>query len=185
MHLCRKFSAVALLCAMLTYPFGQRRPNGNGFHVRSHSLIGDAERESAFHQGPYLLFHPPPSPSFTHLQLSLFLLSFNLCLLSPFLLLSYFIFHSLSLFLHPQSPCCLFLLLASLHLFPSLLPSHIPSIFPSSFIVRLLSNYLLFIPHVDVFAIGDPNQSTILAVSIAGGIVLLIFLVTCFVVSGR
>lgn len=38
---------------------------------------------------------------------------------------------------------------------------------------------------VDVLAIGDPNQSTILAVSIAGGIVLLIFLVTCFVVSGR
>ncbi|KAM6990152.1 ephrin type-A receptor 3-like isoform 1-T1 [Tautogolabrus adspersus] len=39
--------------------------------------------------------------------------------------------------------------------------------------------------HEDVFAIGDPNQSTILAVSIAGGIVLLVFLVTCFVVSGR
>uniref|UniRef100_UPI003AACD786 ephrin type-A receptor 4b isoform X2 n=1 Tax=Centroberyx gerrardi TaxID=166262 RepID=UPI003AACD786 len=36
-----------------------------------------------------------------------------------------------------------------------------------------------------MLAIGDPNQSTILAVSIAGGIVLLIFLVTCFVVSGR
>ncbi|XP_076001006.1 ephrin type-A receptor 3-like [Genypterus blacodes] len=39
--------------------------------------------------------------------------------------------------------------------------------------------------HEDVLAIGDPNQSTILAVSIAGGIVLLVFLVTCFVVSGR
>ncbi|KAM4552266.1 ephrin type-A receptor 3-like [Odontesthes bonariensis] len=39
--------------------------------------------------------------------------------------------------------------------------------------------------HEDVLAIGDPNQSTILAVSIAGGIALLIFLVTCFVVSGR
>ncbi|XP_069013183.1 ephrin type-A receptor 4b isoform X1 [Embiotoca jacksoni] len=39
--------------------------------------------------------------------------------------------------------------------------------------------------HEDVLAIGDPNQSTILAVSITGGIVLLIFLVTCFVVSGR
>ncbi|XP_071376575.1 LOW QUALITY PROTEIN: ephrin type-A receptor 4b [Centroberyx affinis] len=39
--------------------------------------------------------------------------------------------------------------------------------------------------HEDMLAIGDPNQSTILAVSIAGGIVLLIFLVTCFVVSGR
>ncbi|XP_063075835.1 ephrin type-A receptor 4b [Engraulis encrasicolus] len=37
----------------------------------------------------------------------------------------------------------------------------------------------------DMLAIGDPNQSTILAVSIAGGIVLLIFLVACFVVSGR
>uniref|UniRef100_A0A3Q3WA82 receptor protein-tyrosine kinase n=1 Tax=Mola mola TaxID=94237 RepID=A0A3Q3WA82_MOLML len=31
----------------------------------------------------------------------------------------------------------------------------------------------------NVFAIGDPNQPTILAVSVAGGIVLLIFLVTC------
>ncbi|XP_051943534.1 ephrin type-A receptor 4b [Hippocampus zosterae] len=39
--------------------------------------------------------------------------------------------------------------------------------------------------HEDVFAIGDPNQTTILAVSVAGGVVLLIFLVTCFVVSGR
>ncbi|XP_034038634.1 ephrin type-A receptor 4b isoform X2 [Thalassophryne amazonica] len=39
--------------------------------------------------------------------------------------------------------------------------------------------------HEDVLAIGDPNQSTILAVSITGGVILLIFLVTCFVVSGR
>ncbi|MGH0141918.1 UNVERIFIED_CONTAM: hypothetical protein FKN15_075120 [Acipenser sinensis] len=39
--------------------------------------------------------------------------------------------------------------------------------------------------HEDMLAIGDPNQPTILAVSIAGGIVLLIFLVACFVVSGR
>ncbi|XP_016897841.1 ephrin type-A receptor 3-like isoform X2 [Cynoglossus semilaevis] len=39
--------------------------------------------------------------------------------------------------------------------------------------------------HEDVLAIGDPNQFTILAVSIAGGIGLLIFLVTCFIVSGR
>ncbi|XP_034147329.1 ephrin type-A receptor 4b isoform X2 [Esox lucius] len=39
--------------------------------------------------------------------------------------------------------------------------------------------------HEDMLAIGDPNQSTILAVSIAGGIILLIFLVACFVVSGR
>ncbi|XP_031665891.1 ephrin type-A receptor 3 isoform X3 [Oncorhynchus kisutch] len=38
--------------------------------------------------------------------------------------------------------------------------------------------------HEDMLAIGDPNQSTILAVSITGGIVLLIFLVACFVVSG-
>ncbi|XP_078419727.1 ephrin type-A receptor 3-like [Cetorhinus maximus] len=37
----------------------------------------------------------------------------------------------------------------------------------------------------DMLAIGDPNQPTIMAVSVAGGIVLLIFLVTCFVVSGR
>lgn len=41
------------------------------------------------------------------------------------------------------------------------------------------------LPPLDVFAIGDPNQSTLLAVSVAGGIVLLVFLVTCFVVSGR
>ncbi|XP_064788448.1 ephrin type-A receptor 3-like isoform X1 [Oncorhynchus masou masou] len=39
--------------------------------------------------------------------------------------------------------------------------------------------------HEDMLAIGDPNQSTILTVSITGGIVLLIFLVACFVVSGR
>ncbi|XP_064418479.1 ephrin type-A receptor 4b [Latimeria chalumnae] len=39
--------------------------------------------------------------------------------------------------------------------------------------------------HEDMLAIGDPNQPTILAVSIAGGIVLLIFLVACFVISGR
>lgn len=45
--------------------------------------------------------------------------------------------------------------------------------------------FFLTVSCVDVLAIGDPNQSTILAVSIAGGIVLLIFLVTCFVVSGR
>ncbi|KAK6302902.1 hypothetical protein J4Q44_G00272570 [Coregonus suidteri] len=38
--------------------------------------------------------------------------------------------------------------------------------------------------HEDMLAI-DPNQSTILAVSIAGGIILLIFLVACFFVSGR
>lgn len=42
-----------------------------------------------------------------------------------------------------------------------------------------------FSPPLDVFAIGDPNQSTLLAVSVAGGVVLLVFLVTCFVVSGR
>lgn len=38
---------------------------------------------------------------------------------------------------------------------------------------------------VDMLAVGDPNQQTILAVSIAGGVVLLILLVACFVVSGR
>uniref|UniRef100_A0A3P9ICH0 receptor protein-tyrosine kinase n=1 Tax=Oryzias latipes TaxID=8090 RepID=A0A3P9ICH0_ORYLA len=37
--------------------------------------------------------------------------------------------------------------------------------------------------HEDVLAIGDPNQSTILVVSITGGIVVFVFLVTCFVVS--
>ncbi|XP_048845636.1 ephrin type-A receptor 4b isoform X1 [Brienomyrus brachyistius] len=39
--------------------------------------------------------------------------------------------------------------------------------------------------HDDMLAIGDPNQSTILAISIAGGVILLVFLVACFVVSGR
>ncbi|XP_066502934.1 ephrin type-A receptor 3 isoform X2 [Hoplias malabaricus] len=39
--------------------------------------------------------------------------------------------------------------------------------------------------HEDMLAVGDPNQQTILAVSIAGGVVLLILLVACFVVSGR
>uniref|UniRef100_A0A8C7ZW36 receptor protein-tyrosine kinase n=1 Tax=Oryzias sinensis TaxID=183150 RepID=A0A8C7ZW36_9TELE len=39
--------------------------------------------------------------------------------------------------------------------------------------------------HEDVLAIGDPNQSTILVVSITGGIVVFVFLVTCFVVSSR
>ncbi|XP_062849867.1 ephrin type-A receptor 4b isoform X2 [Trichomycterus rosablanca] len=38
--------------------------------------------------------------------------------------------------------------------------------------------------HEDVLAVGDPNQSTILVVSIAGGVVLLVFLVACFIVSG-
>ncbi|KAM8953589.1 ephrin type-A receptor 3-like isoform 2-T2 [Pelodytes ibericus] len=37
----------------------------------------------------------------------------------------------------------------------------------------------------DMIAIADPNQITILAIAVAGGIVLLIFLVTCFFVSGR
>lgn len=37
----------------------------------------------------------------------------------------------------------------------------------------------------DMLAVGDPNQKTILAVSIAAGVVLLILLVACFVVSGR
>ncbi|MFT7809700.1 ephrin type-A receptor 3-like [Arapaima gigas] len=39
--------------------------------------------------------------------------------------------------------------------------------------------------HEDMLAMGDPNQATILAASIAGGVVLLVLLVTCFVVSGR
>ncbi|XP_030625877.1 ephrin type-A receptor 3 [Chanos chanos] len=39
--------------------------------------------------------------------------------------------------------------------------------------------------HEDMLAMGDPNQPTILAVSIAGGVVLLVLLVACFVVSGR
>lgn len=50
-------------------------------------------------------------------------------------------------------------------------------------VIYLLCSFLS--PPLDVFAIGDPNQSTLLAVSVAGGVVLLVFLVTCFVVSGR
>ncbi len=132
MHLCRKFSAAALLCAMLTYPFGQRGPNGNGFHVHSHSLIGDAVRESAFHQGPHLLFHPAPSLSFTRLPLSLFSSPST----SVFYLLLYC--NHISYFIHSPSfsaPITLlsFLLQTSLHLFPSHLPSHILNFSPSSF----------------------------------------------------
>ncbi|KAM4695467.1 ephrin type-A receptor 3-like isoform 2-T2 [Discoglossus pictus] len=37
----------------------------------------------------------------------------------------------------------------------------------------------------DMIAISDPNQITILAISVAGGFALLIFLVTCFLISGR
>ncbi|KTG44471.1 hypothetical protein cypCar_00010933, partial [Cyprinus carpio] len=39
--------------------------------------------------------------------------------------------------------------------------------------------------HEDMLAVGDPNQQTILAISVAGGAVLLVLLVACFVVSGR
>ncbi|XP_062842069.1 ephrin type-A receptor 3 isoform X1 [Trichomycterus rosablanca] len=39
--------------------------------------------------------------------------------------------------------------------------------------------------HEDMLAMGDPNQQTILAVSIAAGVVFLILLVACFVISGR
>lgn len=54
---------------------------------------------------------------------------------------------------------------------------------PHHFSALTLCSFLS--PPLDVFAIGDPNQSTLLAVSVAGGVVLLVFLVTCFVVSGR
>ncbi|XP_028824537.1 ephrin type-A receptor 3-like [Denticeps clupeoides] len=39
--------------------------------------------------------------------------------------------------------------------------------------------------HGDMLAVGDPNQSALLAVSVSGGVVLLVLLVACFVVSGR
>lgn len=39
--------------------------------------------------------------------------------------------------------------------------------------------------HEDMLAVGDPNQQTILAISVAGGAVLLVLLVACFIVSGR
>lgn len=116
------------------------------------------------------------------LLLSLFPLSFNLCLLSPFLMLSYFI---LSPSFPPATLTLLsFFLPASLHIFLPSLFTFSPSPHPP-LCFCLLIHCAPFVSYVDVFAIGDPNQSTILAVSIAGGIVLLIFLVTCFVVSGR
>ncbi|XP_029472510.1 ephrin type-A receptor 3-like [Rhinatrema bivittatum] len=37
----------------------------------------------------------------------------------------------------------------------------------------------------DIVAIGDPDQATMLAVSVSGGIIILLFLVVCFVVSRR
>lgn len=161
------------------------RPNGNGFHVHSHTLIGDAERESAFHQGPYLLFHPPPSLSFTRLPLSLFP--------SPSASVFYLLFYCYHIsFSFPLSPATLtllsFLLPASLRLFSPptfLLQKTCSASFNPPLCFCLLIHCVPFVSYIDVFAIGDPNQSTILAVSIAGGIVLLIFLVTCFVVSGR
>lgn len=61
----------------------------------------------------------------------------------------------------------------------------LPDFFHPYLCFNLLIHCVPFVSQIDVFAIGDPNQSTILAVSIAGGIVLLIFLVTCFIVSGR
>ncbi|XP_023646310.2 ephrin type-A receptor 3-like [Paramormyrops kingsleyae] len=39
--------------------------------------------------------------------------------------------------------------------------------------------------HEDVLAIGDPGQTSVLAMSVAGGVVLFVLLVTCFIVSGR
>lgn len=186
MRLCRKFSAVALLCAMLTYPFGQRGPNGNELSrplsYRDNAGERGRERERAlfikaltyysirllsalFYSFAALSFFPSPSTSVFYLPFYSYHISFSLRLSSATLTL-------LS-----------FLLSASLHLF-----SPRESFCPSSF-VRLFINppcsLFSLSPRTDVFAIGDPNQSTILAVSIAGGIVLLIFLVTCFVVSGR
>lgn len=172
MHLCRKFSPVALFCAVLTYPFGQHGPNGNGFQVQSHTLTDGAERESVFHQEPYSLFHflslfftrfppslfPSPPTSFFHLLFYRYHISFSLHthLARPFFYHP-FISSPLASLLQKASPLCFCLLI----------------------------HFVPFVSQIDVFAIGDPNQSTILAVSISGGIVLLIFLVTCFVVSGR
>lgn len=154
------------------------RPNGNGFHVHSHPLIGDAERESAFHQGPCLLFRPPPSLCFTRLPLSLstsvFYLLFYCDHISFSRPLSLATLTLLSFLLPPPQPAPSFLLQKT-----SSASFHPPLCF------CLLIHCVPFVSYIDVFAIGDPNQSTILAVSIAGGIVLLIFLVTCFVVSGR
>lgn len=186
MRLCRKFSAVALLCAMLTYPFGQRGPNGNELSrplsYRDNAGERGRERERAlfikaltyysirllpalFYSFAALSFFPSPSTSVFYLPFYSYHISFSLRLSSATLTL-------LS-----------FLLSASLHLFFPTKASVRPPLCVCLLIHRV--PFSLSPPRTDVFAIGDPNQSTILAVSIAGGIVLLIFLVTCFVVSGR
>lgn len=171
MHLCRKFLPVALLCAVLTYPFGQ--PGAKWEELSSPvSYPGRLRREgrALFIKGlnfPLLLL------SFTHFLLS-FPPSFTLFSITN-------VIHSLS----PTCwPCCLFL--------PPFISSALGSLLQETafyFYPPLCSHSLIccaaFVSRTDVFAIGDPNQPTILAVSVAGGIVLLIFLVTCFVVSGR
>lgn len=101
MHLCRKFSTVALLCAVLTYPFGQRGRTGI---VIIPSLATQRERE-CFSSLPYLLFQPPPSLSFTSLLHSL---------LHPPSFISFSFRHHVSFSLPPSPPtnhhlsCCLF-----------------------------------------------------------------------------
>lgn len=97
------------------------------------------------------------------------------------------ILHFLSLFPWPHSPCCLFYSQPPFVFSPLtfLLQKTSSGSFHPPLCFCLLMHCVPFVSYIDVFAIGDPNQSTILAVSIAGGIILLIFLVTCFVVSGR
>ena len=113
MRLRRKFSAAALLCAMLTYPFGQRGPNGNGLSrpLSYRDNVGEWGRErererERFSSRPLLTIQSASSPrSFTRLLLSLFSL-----LLQPLSFISLsiaIIFHSLSVSPLPLSPCCL------------------------------------------------------------------------------
>lgn len=156
--------------------------NGNSFHVHSHTLIGNAQGEhfssrtllTIPHLSPSLLpLSLPPALPFSHFPLSHFPTSSHRCLLSSFLLLYFILFFFLTSL--PLNFC------HSLYLckkekkdtFSTWLRS------PGCF------SQLCVCVHIDVLAIGDPNQFTILAVSIAGGIGLLIFLVTCFIVSGR
>ena len=179
-----------MLCEMLTYPFGRRGPNGNGlsrplsYRDNAGERKGGRERERE-----RALFIKALTYYSIRLLLALFYsfaaLSFFPSSTSVFYLPFYSYHISFSLRLSSATLTLLsFLLSASLHLF-SPNESFCPSSFVRLFVLIHRVPFSLSLPCTDVFAIGDPNQSTILAVSIAGGIVLLIFLVTCFVVSGR
>lgn len=155
--------------------------NGNSFHVHSHTLIGNAQGEHF--SSRTLLTIPHLSPSLLPLSLPPSLLAISPSLTFPLLPTAVFyplFCYYISFWFFSHLPASEFLC-HSLYLckkekkdtFSTWLRS------PGCF------SQLCVCVHIDVLAIGDPNQFTILAVSIAGGIGLLIFLVTCFIVSGR